>query len=116
MAGLTVGGGIGLPPEWIEGTIFRSYFWPGVILGVIVGGVQAAALLAQYRRLALTWGIHAAAGLTMMIWIFVEIAVVLVWSPLQGIYFTTGLIQTILAVLALDAWPRPVLRQTPKHR
>ncbi|MFE4502400.1 hypothetical protein ACFRFQ_21325 [Rhodococcus sp. NPDC056743] len=114
MVGLTVGGGIGLPPEWIEGSIFTSYFWPGVILGVIVGGVQAIALLAQYGRFTLAWGLHAAAGLIMMIWIFVEIAIILVWSPLHGIYFTTGLIQTILAVLALDAWPRPFLRQTPK--
>ena len=116
MVGLTVGGGIGLPPEWIEGSIFTSYFWPGVILGVIVGGVQAIALLAQYGRFTLAWGLHAAAGLIMMIWIFVEIAIILVWSPLHGIYFITGLIQTILAVLALDAWPRPFLRQTPKLR
>ncbi len=47
----------------------------------------------------------------MMIWIFVEIAIVLAWSPLQGIFFTTGLVQTILAVLALGAWPHPFLQR-----
>ncbi|CAN5224371.1 hypothetical protein BH09ACT6_BH09ACT6_16000 [soil metagenome] len=114
MAGLTVGGGLGLPLEWIRGSVFTSYFWPGIILGVVVGGIQALALVAQYGRFRLAWGLHAAAGLTMMIWIFVEIAIMLVWSPLHGIYFATGFIQTVLAVLALDAWPRPFLQRTAK--
>ncbi|MCT9819653.1 hypothetical protein N3K63_05055 [Microbacterium sp. W1N] len=109
MVGLTVGGGMGLPGEWLEGSVFDSYFWPGVILGVVVGGGQVLALAAQYRRLALAPGLHAAAGLVMMIWIFVEIAVMLVWSPLHGIYFVAGLVQVVLAVLALGAWPRPFL-------
>lgn len=107
MVGLTVGGGMGLPPEWLDGSIFDSYIWPGIILGVVVGGVQALALVAQFGRFGVAWGMHAAAGLTMMIWIFVEIAMMLVWSPLHGIFFATGLIQTVLAVLALGAWPRP---------
>jgi hypothetical protein len=116
MVGLTVGGGMGLPPEWLDGSIFDSYIWPGIILGVVVGGVQALALVAQFGRFGVAWGMHAAAGLTMMIWIFVEIAMMLVWSPLHGIFFATGLIQTVLAVLALGAWPRPFFaRDSRKH-
>jgi len=111
MVGLTVGGGLGIPLDWLEGSVFTSYFWPGVILGVVVGGVQGAALGAQYLRYELAWGLHCAAGLTMMIWIFVEIAIMLVWSPLHGIYFATGVIQVVLGVLALGAWPRPFGRR-----
>lgn len=107
MIGLTVGGGMGLPTEWLEGTGFDSYVWPGIILGVVVGGVQVLALVAQFGRFALAWVMHAAAGITMMVWIFIEIAMLLVWSPLHGIFFAAGLIQTVLAVLALGAWPRP---------
>lgn len=113
MIGLTVGGGMGLPLEWLDGTPFASYAWPGVILGVVVGGMQALAVIAQYRRYALVWGLHVAAGLVMMIWIVVELAMLLVWSPLHGIYFGTGLVQTVLAVLALGAWPRPFLSRMP---
>ncbi len=47
MIGLTVGGGFGLPSEWLAGSVFTSYFWPGVILGVVVGGVQILALAAE---------------------------------------------------------------------
>lgn len=112
--GLTLGGGLGIPMEWLEGSIFTSYFWPGVILGVVVGGFQALALVAQHRRYRLAWGLHTAAGLVMMIWIFVEIAIMLVWSPLHGVYFVTGLLQTVLAILALGAWPRPFLRRDPR--
>lgn len=115
MLGLTVGGGMGIPLEWIEGSVFTSYLWPGVILGVVVGGVQLLAILAQYGRYRLAWGLQAAAGLTMLIWIFVEIAIMLVWSPLHGLYFVTGLLQTVLAVLALGAWPRPFLGRIPKR-
>ena len=115
MLGLTLGGGMGIPLEWIEGSPFDSYLWPGIILGLVVGGVQVLALVAQCRRYALAPGLHAAAGLVMMIWIFVEIAIMLVWSPLHGIYFVTGLVQVVLAVLALGAWPRPLLRREPRH-
>jgi hypothetical protein len=113
MIGL-MGGGLEFPPEWIEGSVFTSFFWPGVILGVVVGGIQAVALVAQYGRFRLAWGLHAVAGLTMMIWIFVELVIMLAWSLLHSIYFASGLIQTVLAVLALGAWPRPFLQRTPK--
>lgn len=111
MGGLTLGGGMGLPAEWLEGSVFASYFWPGVILGVVVGGAQAAALATQYRRLEMAWGMHAAAGLIMVIWIFVEVALLLVWSPLHAVFFSSGVIQIVLAVLALGAWPKPLLRR-----
>jgi hypothetical protein len=100
---LVVAGGdrVGMPNEWLA-RAFPSWAWPGLILGVIVGGTQLVALIAQRRRYVLAWGLHAASGLVMMIWIFVEIALLLVWSPLHGVYFLTGLVQTVLAVLALS--------------
>lgn len=111
MVGLTIGGGMGLPPEWIEDTAFSSYVWPGILLGVVVGGVQLIALVAQYRGLRLAWGLHTAAGLVMLIWIFVELAVLLEWSPLHAVFFASGLVQTVLAILALGAWPSPFLQR-----
>ena len=82
--------------------------------GVASSEAQALALAAQYWRFRLAAGLHAAAGLVMMIWIFVEIAIMLVWSPLHGIYFATGLVQTVLAVLALGARPHPFLARDPR--
>ncbi|MFF7294232.1 hypothetical protein ACFY9N_17005 [Microbacterium sp. NPDC008134] len=110
--GLTVGGGMGLPQEWLDGTIFDSYLWPAVALAVIVGGTQTLALVLQLRGYALAWGLQAAAGLTLMTWIVVQVAILMQWSPLHGIFFATGLLQTTVAVLALGAWPQPFLRRT----
>ena len=109
MLALTWGNGAGIPLELLRGSVFDSYFWPGIILGVVVGGVQLLAILAQRRRFRLALGLQAAAGLVMIIWIFVELAILLAWSPLHGLYFVSGLVQTVLAVLALGAWPRPFL-------
>jgi len=97
--------GMGIPLQWLDGTPFTSYFWPGVILGLVVGGSQAFAVVALWRRHPLARGLSAPAGLVMMIWIFIEIALMLVWSPLHGIYFAAGCVQVVLAVLALGAWP-----------
>lgn len=109
--GLTGFGGMGIPLLWLDNSPFTTYFWPGVILGVVVGGSQALALLATHGRYRLASGMNAAAGLVMMTWVFVEIAMMLVWSPLQGVYFITGLVQVVLAVLTLGAWPSPFFQR-----
>jgi len=112
--GLIAFDGMGIPLRWLSGTPFATYFWPGVILGVVVGGSQALALLALLRRHRLARGLSAAAGLVMMIWIFVEIALLLVWSPLHAIYFVAGTVQVVLAVLALGAVPSPLFPRGPR--
>ncbi|GAA5032461.1 hypothetical protein ACFQRL_04470 [Microbacterium fluvii] len=109
--GLIGFGGMGIPLEWLHASPFTTYVWPGVILGVVVGGSQALALLATHGRYRLASGMNVAAGLVMMTWIFVEIAMMLVWSPLQGIYFAAGLIQVTLAALTLGAWPSPLFQR-----
>ena len=53
-----IGGGIALftglesderiPPEWLDGTPFKSYVIPGLILAVVVGGSAAIATFATY--------------------------------------------------------------------
>jgi len=108
MLGLTIGF-LPIPVEWLDGSAFTSYLWPGVILGVVVGGVQVLALVAQYGRWRLAAGLHAAAGLVMIGWVFIEVAMLPGFVLLQGIYFATGVLQTVLAVLLLGAWPRPFL-------
>lgn len=107
-----ISGGIvdmGLPLSYLDNTPFASYFWPGVVLLVIVGGTQAIALIAQAKRMSVAWGLHSVAGFGMMIWIFVEMAMMLVFSALHVVYFATGLAQCILVLLALGVWPRPFL-------
>ena len=103
---MVFGDGAGFDESWLDPTPFTSYQWPGVILAVVVGGTQVLAVIAQLRRRHLAWELHAAAGLVMLIWIFVELAMMMEWFVLQGVMFATGTLQVVLAVLALGAWPR----------
>ena len=102
---------LGLPLALLDGSPFADYLWPGVILGVVVGGTQIAPLIAYRSRFAATWGLFAAAGLVMMIWIFIETGIIGGQSPLQLGYFAAGCTQCVLALLALGAWPSPLLRR-----
>lgn len=109
-----ISGGIvtmGLPLSLLDGSPFSNYFWPGVILLVVVGGTQALAIVAQFRRAALYAGLHAVAGFGMIIWIFVEL-VYIDFSVLHAIYFGAGLLQCILVMLAIGVWPVPFLGRT----
>lgn len=99
----------GLPTTLLEGSLFTSYLWPGIILGVVVGGTQLAALIAYVVRLEVAWGLFAVAGFGLMIWIFIETGIIRGQSALQIGYFGTGLLQCVLVLLVLGVWPRPFL-------
>ena len=69
---LSPGGAQAWPREFLKGTPFDSYLWPGIILLVVVGGTQLLAfvLLLLRRASAAFW--TAVAGFAMVIWIIVE--------------------------------------------
>jgi hypothetical protein len=102
---------LGLPLSLLDGSGFDDFFWPGVILAVVVGGTQLLPLIAYRMRLDLAWGLFAVAGFGMMIWIFIETGIIGGQSPLQILYFATGVAQCVLVLLVLGVWPRPALRR-----
>jgi hypothetical protein len=81
--------GLGMPAAWLAGGPFVTFTIPGVILLLAVGGTQsiAAVLLILRRESALLS--CAVAGFGMIIWIFVEVAMIVAVSWLQVIYFVT---------------------------
>ncbi|MBX6342793.1 MAG: hypothetical protein IRY97_10070, partial [Thermomicrobiaceae bacterium] len=89
-----VGGGIEFPRDWLEGTPFASYVGPGLILGLVVGGSQLAALVAVLRHAGWARLAAAAAGCAMMGWIVGEVVLVGsrdgVMLGLQALYFLNG--------------------------
>ena len=93
------------PSEYLEGSPFSSYLVPGLILAVVIGGghVFAFAELERHRPWALLAA--AAAGLALLIWIFVQMAVI-PFSVLQAVYFGAGLLEVGLVLLLLDVHHR----------
>ncbi|HLI51839.1 MAG TPA: hypothetical protein VKU87_08580 [Thermomicrobiaceae bacterium] len=96
-----LGGGIKFPSDWLTGGPFNSYVGPGLILGLLVGGSQAAAFTGVLRRSAWAATASALAGLTMAGWIGGEILLVGtkggLMATLQIIYLLNGLLE--LAVI-----------------
>lgn len=92
-------GAPGVPTAWLEGTPFHSYFWPSVILLLVVGGTmaQAAVAVARGRPLALGWSILAA--VVLLGWIATQLAIIGYVSWLQP-----AMVVAALLIAGLTGW------------
>jgi hypothetical protein len=97
--------GAGVPLEYLANSPFHSYAVPGLILGVVVGGTQLAAATALLRRQRIALLLSAIAGFGMLIWIFVELAIIRQYSWLQSAYFALGAMELILVLALLGIVP-----------
>ena len=92
---------VGLPIPLTSIRPFPGFFWPGMLLGGVVGGTQVVALLAQVRHWR-RWPFWAAfAGYGMVVWSVVEVAIMQSFVVLHAIYLAAGLLQIGLVLLRL---------------
>jgi hypothetical protein len=97
--------GAGVPLEYLKNGPFSSYFVPGLILGIVVGGTQLAAAIALLAKRDTALLLSAVAGFGMLIWIFVELAMIQQYSWLQAAYFILGGLELILVLALLGLIP-----------
>ena len=95
-----VRGAPGVPTEWLDGTPFDDYVIPGLILGGVVGGTQAAAGVALLRRHPRRKALSRAASGVLLAWIVSQLAMVGYVSPLQPIVLVWALATLGLAELS----------------
>ncbi|MDX6320403.1 MAG: hypothetical protein QOF52_261, partial [Propionibacteriaceae bacterium] len=104
--GMVTADGLSMPKSMLADTPFSTFTIPGLILALVVGGTQSAAvwLLLARRRSALLWS--AVAGFGMLIWIVTEIGFIHAMMYAQVIYLVTGLVQLILifSLLGIVSW------------
>ncbi len=93
----------GLPLEWLESGPFADYTLPAMALGLLVGGTAVAALIALLIRPELAGLASVSAGIVVVVFELVEIAVVgfapkggsldepLAW--LQALYLAVGIVE-----------------------
>ena len=101
------------PVGYLDGSPFDSYLIPGVILGVVLGGVHLAAFVLVFRRHDRWILAGAIAAFDALIWIFVQMMFI-PFSFLQAFYFALGLAEVGLVMLALGVLI-PV-KHHPLHR
>ena len=104
-------GAEGVPREWLEGTPFKDYFYPSLILLVVVGGsclVAAAAVFARPRvgRLAAF-----AAAAVLLIWLAAELLMLGYVSWMQPATAAAALVLLILAWLLPSRTPHSADRR-----
>ena len=104
---LLLPGAAGVPLSSIEGAGFSSFLVPALLLLLVIGGTQTLAAVTALRRARhwLFW--NAFAGFALVIWVFVELAIMGAYSFLHGVCFGSGLLQLIGVLLRLDVWGDP---------
>lgn len=101
--------GAGVPIAYLANSPFSSYLVPGLILGMIVGGTQLAAAVALWTKRRTGLLLSAVAGFGMMIWIFVELAIIGKYSWLQTVYFSLGVVELIGVFALLGIGPSLII-------
>ncbi len=94
-----VAGADGVSTEWLEGTPFRDYLIPSIILLVAVGGSSLVAAIGVFRQAS--WARQAAfgAGGILLMWIAVQLALIGYQLWLQPTFVLIALLVLVLARL-----------------
>lgn len=97
--------GFGIPQEWLAGTIFGDWTWPGILLILTVGLPHVAAALAALIRTRYWPQIGSVAGVlagaSLLGWIGIQLAVIGHYFFLQPVIAVIGLVE-----IGLAAWWR----------
>jgi hypothetical protein len=81
------------PEVWLQATLFHSYFLPGLILFLAVGGSHFAAAYAIFRRHALAKRAAIFAGIVLTGWMIGELALIGFQAPIQVWFVGVGLLE-----------------------
>jgi DMSO reductase anchor subunit len=104
-----IGGGIAIltkidefPLEWIEGTLFKSYTIPAIILTVIVGGSALLSAITLLLKKSIARNLCFISGLILSTYIFIEILILKQVppgpTPIEFFYLLTGIIISVLGI------------------
>ncbi len=93
--------GIGIPLEYLEGTVFDSFLVPGLILAVLIAGVSILAGILLIKRKRYTIEASSSAGFALLIWIFVEMYLIKQSHVLQTVIFVQAIITLIVCLVLL---------------
>lgn len=106
LVGDPTGAALGLRLEWLDGSPFADYLIPGVFLLTVLGAAPLLTAHGVWRSRAWSWAASLLVGLSLLVWLGIQIAVVgyVADPPLQLVY---GLLGVLIVVLAA----RPAVRK-----
>jgi hypothetical protein len=89
------------PEVWLQGTPFHSYFFPGLLLCLVVGGSQLAAAFLLLWRPSVARAASLTAGLILIGWMAGELALIGFQAPIQVFFVAIGLLEVGLSFTAM---------------
>jgi hypothetical protein len=92
-------GAPGVPLDWLAGSPFKNYFIPSLILLVVVGGAFSFAAMTVFARSRLARVSAFAAGIVVLVWITVQLAIIGYVSWMQPATLIAGILVLMLAWL-----------------
>ena len=89
-------GAKGVPTEWLNGSPFPDYFVPSLILLVVVGGSFIVAAMAVFTGLRIARLAALAAGIVVLGWLAVQLAIIGYVSWMQPTTAIAGVLVLVL--------------------
>lgn len=118
VAGGAVFGGIGLiadtlgmQADWLSGTPFSSWVWPGIFLLLIVAVPMVIAAIGEWSRQGWAYAVSLMAGAALVGWIVAQWLVIGKYFFLQPTMLGAGLLVLLLAWLAHRGEPLLLTRR-----
>ena len=93
-----------LPPELLEGTPFKNYLVPGLLLTAVVGGVFFAAVFLNLMRHKRRYVFAMAAGTVITIWVIIQVILIEVIHWLHFLYLGMGILIILLSYQLRGKW------------
>lgn len=107
-------GAEGVPPQWLDGSPFRSYVVPSLILLTVVGGSLFIAAIAVFARLRGGRLAAIGAGAIVLGWLTAQVAIIGYVSWMQPATAVAGLMVLVLARVLPKAETLPRQHGTPR--
>ena len=87
-----------VPREWLEGSPFKSYTVPGLILLVMVGGSALTAAGLLLAGAVAARGVSLIAGLVLGGWVVAQVSIIGRRHWLQPVFLVLGLAEVVLSL------------------
>lgn len=114
-AGL-VGNGVGMDPGVLDGTPFGTFLWPGLLLGLVVGGTHLVAAVMVARRTAFAPLAALGAAFVLLVWIVTQVMIIDERFWLQWLYFALALAEVGCVAAWLGLFRPGAGRQDERRR
>jgi hypothetical protein len=88
-----------VPVEWLEGSLFKSYFIPSLFLFTVIGGTCLVAAIAVFRNAGYARRLTFISAGLLLGWITVQVTIIGYVSWMQPAIFISGLLVLLFAAL-----------------